>query len=262
MNCSDDSESCCDVLIEALRKEGVVCSLPSRTTLFTQGETAQGIHIMSRGCVKLSICSCEGRVFILKVSERGEILGLHNCITGTPYEMTAQTLQSSRVSFVNRENLIRVLHHNQEASLAAAKQLARTCHVAYDQIILLSASHSAGEKLARFLLGLCTAPGCPKMGSNGAMPVELDLTHDDIAQAIGTARETVSRVMAKFRRENLVILTGSLLLVLNRAGLEKIAGMHTDASEPTEATQASRRHRPLSVERRALAAHWSAPASG
>jgi CRP/FNR family transcriptional regulator, cyclic AMP receptor protein len=257
MSCPDEPESCHDELIEALRSEGVVCSLPSRTTLFAQGQMAEGIHIMSRGCVKLSISSCEGRVFILKVSERGEILGLHNCITGTPYEMTAQTLQSSRVSFVNRENLIRVLRHNQEASLAAAQQLARACHIAYDQITLLSASHSASEKVARFLLGVSAAPGRSKMGSNGAMPVELDLTHDDIAQAIGAARETVSRVLGSFRRQNLAILTGSLLLVQNRAGLEKIAGMGTGESEPAETSQSSRKRRPGSVVDSSFAARCS-----
>jgi CRP-like cAMP-binding protein len=257
MDISQESERCCGVLIEALRTEGVVCSLPPRTTLFTQGETAQGIHIVSRGCVKLSINSCEGRVFILKVSERGEILGLHNCISDTPYEMTAQTILSSRVCFVNRENLVRVLHRHPEASLAAATQLAKTCHIAYDQIILLSTSHSAREKLARFLLALSTASAYPRMGSDAAVPVELDLTHDDIAQAIGTARETVSRVLAKFRRENLATLTGPLLLVLNRAGLETVAGMRADVRDSDDTTQALRRHGPVSVAGRPIAVRSS-----
>ena len=183
---------------------------------------------------------------------------LHNCITGAPYEMTGQTLQSARVSFVNREHLMRVLRSNQEASLSAAEQLANACHIAYSHMILLSVSHSVSEKLARFLLGLSTAPGYSKMAANGVVPVELDLTHDEIAQTIGTARESVSRVLAKFRREHLAILTGSLLLVQNRIGLERIAGMRTDANQATGAAQISRRRRPVSVEGRALASGWAA----
>ena len=74
MDCPDDSASSNGALVEALRTEGFVCSLPRRATLFLQGETAQGIHIISRGYIKLSTSSCDGRVLILKVSERGEIL--------------------------------------------------------------------------------------------------------------------------------------------------------------------------------------------
>ncbi len=228
MGFPDSSETLDDILIEQLRLEGFVCSLPSRAILFMEGETAQGIHIISKGHVKLSISSCEGRVFILRVTDPGEILGLHNCITGDPYEMTAQTLQSSRVSFVKREDLMRVLRHSREACLSAVEQLGKTCHMAYSQISSLNLSHSVSEKLARFLLSLSAETG----RSEDVVRVEMDLTHDEIAQAIGTSRETVTRALASFRKRHLVNLKRSMLLVQNRAELEKIAGMETARSAP------------------------------
>lgn len=240
-------ESSENVLIERLRSEGFVCTLPSRATLFMQGETARGIHIISRGHVKLSIGSCEGRVLILRITEPGEILGLHNCLTGAPYEMTAQTLQSCRVSFVKREDLMRVLHHNCDTCLSAAEQLGRACHMAYSQIGSVQLSHSVSEKLARFLLSLSAAPSPSPSGRNDGVRVEMDLTHDEIAQAIGASRETVTRTLAAFRRKHVAKLTRSMLLVQSHAELEKIAGITSNTADQDQGVAHRGKRGPVGV---------------
>ncbi len=214
-----------NALLEGLRSEGLVCSLPSRAILFMEGELARGIHIISRGHVKLTANSCEGRALILQITEPGDILGLHNCITGAAYEMTAQTLQPIRVSFVNRKDLLRVLHEDPEACLSAAEQLGWTCHSIYNEISSLKLSRSTKVRLARFLLSFSgEAGGCEKDCRHAAR-VELDLTHDEVAQAIGSSRETVTRTLAEFRKKHLASLRRSTLLVQNRQELEKIAGL-------------------------------------
>jgi len=260
MGSPDNSETLDDILTEQLRSEGFVCSLPSRAILFTEGETARGVHIISKGHIKLSISSCEGRVLILKVTKPGEILGLHNCITGAAYEMTAQTLQPSRVTFVKREDLMGVLRHSREACLSAVEQLGRICHMAYVEIGSLNLSRSVSEKLARFLLSLSAEPSYSEKNCNDAVRVDVDLTHDEIAQAIGTSRETVTRALASFRKKHLANLTRSMLLVQNSAELEKIAGMGAARSEPAVARAYSKKCGPVSVAAsRPLSARWPAP---
>src|SRR5712691_1007789 len=54
MGFPDSSETLDHILIEQLRSAGFVCSLPSRAILFPEGETARGVHILSRGHVKRS----------------------------------------------------------------------------------------------------------------------------------------------------------------------------------------------------------------
>jgi len=211
-------------LAEHLRSEGLVCSLPSRSILFMEGEMARGIHIISAGHVKLTSSSCEGRSLILQVSEPGDILGLHNCITGTPYETTAQTLQPIRVNFVNRKNLLRVMHEIPDACLSAAEQLGRTCHEAYCDISSWKLAHSTKVRLARFLLSVSEEPSSCEKNFQPAQ-VHFDLTHEEVAQAIGTSRETVTRALAEFRRKRLASLRRSTLLVQDRRELERIAGL-------------------------------------
>jgi len=222
-----------DCLVKQLEAEGFVCSLPARSILFMEGDMPKGAHLICQGHVKLTVSSREGRVLIIRIVDPGEILGLHNCISGDPYEMTAQTLQPSRVCFVKRDDLLRLLRNNAEACLSAAQRLSQTCHDAYRQVGSIKFSHSASEKLARFLLALSADNDTQHDGSD-TLRVEMDLTHDEIAQAIGASRETVTRALATFRRKQLANLTRSMLLVKNRAELEKIAGIvpATDESVP------------------------------
>ena len=223
-----------DCLIKRLEAEGFVCSLPARSILFMEGDAPRGTHLICQGHVKLTVSSAEGRVLIIRIVDPGEILGLHNCISGDSYEMTAHTLQPSRVCFVKRDELLRLMRSNAEACLAAAQRLSRTCHDAYGQVGSIKFSHSASEKLARFLLALSADSGSEQHSSD-TLRVEMDLTHDEIAQAIGASRETVTRALATFRRKQLANLTRSMLLVKNRAELEKIAGVAptTDESIPS-----------------------------
>jgi CRP/FNR family transcriptional regulator len=244
-----------DCLVRQLETEGFVCSLPSRASLFMEGDIPRGVHIISGGHVKLTVSSSEGRVLILEIIDPGHILGLHNCVTGDPYEMTAQTLQSSRIVFVKREDLLRVLRNNPEACISAAQRLSRTCHQAYSQLGSIKFSHSASEKLARFLLSLSTED-CSENKRAYSMRVEMDLTHDEIAQAIGASRETVTRALASFRKKQLASLTRSMLLVKNRAELERIAGIVSDSSPPAEAT--SNGNKRSGVGPRLLSPRWSA----
>ena len=54
------------------------------------------------------------------------------------------------------------------------------------------------------------------------MPVKMPLTHEEIAEFIGTTRETVTRTLSNFKSRQLVALHGSTLLISNRPALETI----------------------------------------
>ena len=78
-------------------------------------------------------------------------------------------------------------------------------------------SHSAGEKLARFLLDLSA-----EHEGKGEVKFKLTLTHEEIAQMIGSSRETVTRAFADFKKKQLLQVKGSTLIITNKAGLESV----------------------------------------
>ncbi len=82
----------------------------------------------------------------------------------------------------------------------------------------LGLSHSVGEKLARLLLEWASEGDHTKEG----IPAKVSLTHEEIAQLIGTSRETVTRVLTEFREKKFAQLRGSTLLILNKSDLERL----------------------------------------
>ena len=100
--------------------------------------------------------------------------------------------------------------------LRVAQQLSRNYYSAYDEIRTLGLSNSPGQRLAKLLLGWSTERG----DSSHSLHLHLVLTHEEIAEMIGTSRETVSRVFADFRKKRFIQSKGSRLLILNKFALE------------------------------------------
>jgi CRP/FNR family transcriptional regulator, cyclic AMP receptor protein len=168
--------------------------------------------------VKLSTTSRDGKTLILRIARAGEVLGLHASVSGKPYELTAEALQPCQLDFIRRDDFLRFLQHHSDACLNAAQHLSKNCQSAYEMIRSLGLSHSVAEKLARLLLEWSSDGDVVKEG----IRIKVSLTHEEIAQLIGTSRETVTRVLGEFRQKKLAQLRGSTLVILDRPALERM----------------------------------------
>jgi CRP/FNR family transcriptional regulator, cyclic AMP receptor protein len=220
-----------------LRGEGFFCSLqkpslkafdaikftagyPGGAVLFVEGEAARGVYVLCRGRVKLTMTSADGKTMILRLVNPGEVLGLHAVVSGKAYQATAETIEPCQVNFVRRDDFLRFLTQNSEASIHAARQLSGDYQTACDQVRSLGLTRSASEKLARFLLETSAKGQETKQG----IKVRLTMTHEEIGQIIGASRETVTRTLGQFREKQLLVRNGSMLVIQDRAGLESFAG--------------------------------------
>jgi len=204
--------------IEALDRIKYASAYPQGAVLFVEGQPPRGVHIICSGRVKLSTTSRDGKTLILRIAQPGEILGLHATVAGKPYELTAETLQSSQLDFVRRDDFLKFLQNHADACLHAAQHLSQNCQSAYEMIRSLGLSHSVSEKLARLLLEWASDAETTEDG----LRIKVSLTHEEIAQLIGTSRETVTRILGEFRDKQLAQLRGSTLLIQNKAGLERL----------------------------------------
>jgi len=193
---------------------------PEGAVLFGEGQDPRGVFVICKGRVKLSMTSSEGKTLILRIASPGEILGLNATVAARPYELTAETLYPCQVNFVKREDFLRFLREQGEACMHAAEQLSHNYHTACEQISTLGLAHSVPEKLARLLLEWSEEGEETKQG----IRLKLALTHEEIAQIIGTSRETVTRALGDFKSKQLATLKGSTLLIQNKTALENYVG--------------------------------------
>ena len=191
---------------------------PKGAMLFIEGQQPRGVFVLCVGKAKLSTSSREGKTIITKLSEAGDVLGLSSVISNRPYEVTAEMMEPGQANFIARESLLQFLKEHGEVALRVAEQLSRNYYTAYEEIRTLGLATSPSEKFAKLLLSW--TPKSPNH-ENGTQ-MKLTLTHEEIAEIIGTTRETVSRLFSEFKKKQFLQLKGSTLVIRNRGALEKI----------------------------------------
>lgn len=199
----------------------MTATYPKGALLFVERQEARGVYVLCEGEVKLTISSSEGKTMIMRIARAGELLGLMAAMANQPYEVTAETMHPCLVSFVRRDDFLRFLGAHPEASQAVVKQMSSQYRGAYEQLRTVGLSASAQEKLARLLLTWSEGMHETKEGTR----IKLPLTHEEIAEFIGTTRETVTRTLSDFKGRRLVTIQGSTLMIPSREALESFAGM-------------------------------------
>ena len=194
---------------------------PEGAVILVEGQVPRGVYVLCQGRVKLTTTSRDGKTLILRIVQPGEILGLQSMVTGKPYDLTVETLQPSQLAFVNRSDFLRFIKEHGDACLYVTQQLSNECQSAYDMVRSIGLSHSVSEKLARLLLQWSSDGRV----TEGAIRLKVSLTHEEIAQLIGTSRETVTRTLGELRKRRILELTGSTLLIRNRTALEGLVGV-------------------------------------
>jgi CRP/FNR family transcriptional regulator len=231
LNCVESCVNChlrsggffCDLSaasIEAFNKIKHAAVFPEHAVVLVEGQGAWGIFVLCQGRAKLSTTSRDGKTLIIRIAEAGEVLGLHAIVTGGPYELTVETMQPCQLDFVGRLDMLRFLKENADASLHAIQHLARDCSDSYGVVRAIGLSHSVSERFARFLLET-SADG---EVTNGTVRARLAMTHEEISQLVGTSRETITRLLSEFRKNEMVELKGSTLIIHDRPALQSLIG--------------------------------------
>jgi len=204
-------------LVRDLESLTMTNTYPTGAILFGEAETSRGIYMIIRGKVKLSVCASDGRTLILQVAESGDALGVASTVSRREYEATAETLEPCEISFIRQADLLRLMRAHGELALWVTKQLSLCYNSTCREIRNLMLSESASEKLARLLV-----QWLPETESGRTCQMKLAMTHEEIGQMIGTSRETVTRLFAGFKKQHLIQLKGSTLLVPDRTALESL----------------------------------------
>jgi len=218
-NCTLDKGAFCKLphaSLETLDHIKYTSVYPKGSLLFVEGEQPRGVFVLCSGRAKLTMSSSEGKRLITKIAEAGEIIGVGSSILGTPYEVTAETVEPSQVNFIRREDFMKFLNSSPEVCMNAAQQLSAEHHSAQAGIRSLGLSQTTTEKLAKLILDWSeTGDETPK-----GIRLKVLLTHEEIGQMIGSTRETVTRLLSDFRRKKYIDIKGSTVFVTNTGALQ------------------------------------------
>lgn len=193
---------------------------PAGSLLFLENDSPRGVFLVCSGKVKLSMSSKGGRSLTLQIARPGDMLGLSASMSGVPYEVSAETLHPSQVAFIRREDFLRFASRFPEVFQAIVQQMTSQYGAACQQLRTVGLSTTAPEKLARWFLHWSS----DEKQTSPAASMKMALTHEQIAECVGSTRETVTRTLGEFKSRHLVTINGATLMIPNRAALQAVCG--------------------------------------
>ena len=215
----------CDLPREALVKLQNIKATsvyPKGALLCLEGQPPRGVFVLCTGRAKLTTTSAEGKSIILRIAEPGEVLGLTAVVSNTSYEATIETLEPSQANFISQADFVHFVQEHPDVGMKVAKQLTHNCKCAYGEIRSIGLSNSVPEKIAKLILKWSEHPLEFPRRQSQEIAIRVTLTQEEIAQFVGTSRETVSRVLSEFRRKGWLRIKGATWTILNKHALEHL----------------------------------------
>ena len=187
--------------------------------LFREGSYPTGIYYIKKGKVKKYKTDKDGREQIFYVCKRGELLGYHALLSEETYTDSSSTLEESTISFIPKDDFLKTVQSSPILSNRLLKCMSHEFGVLVNSITVF-AQRSVRERLALSLLILRDKY---KKEEQGGQPVELTLSREDLAKMVGTARETLTRLLHDFKEEDLIETHGRKIILKQALVLSKIA---------------------------------------
>lgn len=188
--------------------------------LFVEGQPSEGIFMLCRGRVKLTTHSRNGKALILRIAIPGEVLGLSAVVSGSVNETTAEVIEACQVNFVGTAEFCRFLEGNGDAGISALRQMGNKYRKAFKQIRSLGLSTCVADRLVTLLLEW--AKDVPS--TDQSVHLKIAFSHEEVAEMIGTSRETVTRLLKDFRERDLISIKGTDLHIPDKRRLEATIG--------------------------------------
>ena len=206
--------------LETLQTLGFTTACPKGNVLFSQGQSPREISVLCLGHVKVSTASQTGRTVCLGIAEPGAVLGLSATISGKPYEVSIEALESCQLKVIRGDRFLNFLRNDRAACLAVLKCLSNDLRKAHECVRLLGLSHSVTGKLANLLLRWCMRDDQqPKNGIRLRFP----LTQRELAQMLGTNRETAGRALRSLEQKRIIQYHGSSLIIQDEHALRLLS---------------------------------------
>jgi CRP/FNR family transcriptional regulator, dissimilatory nitrate respiration regulator len=199
---------------ETLARIGVRRSCRKGERIFSEGDEGTGFYVLVAGRVKIFKISADGKEQILHLFGPGESFGEVSVFTGQGFPADAVTAVQSTLLFFPRMAFSALIRKDPTLALNMLAQLSQRLRLFAGLIEDLSLKEVPG-RLAKYLLYLSER--------NGDGEMKLDISKGQLASLLGTIPETLSRILAKMNRQELIRSRGAQIRIVDRRGLEAIA---------------------------------------
>jgi len=183
--------------------------------VFRIGNMPHGLFFIKSGKVKIFKYRGDGKEQILTIAGKGRFLGYKDLLAGRRYTSGAIVIEDALIIFIPNKDF-QDLIKSDEASDFFTRLLCQDL-IEVEEKMVSMAHKSVRGRLAESLLTLNDT-----YSENG-----IELTREELANLVGTAKETISRLLSEFKADNLIQIEGRSIEVLNPKGLDRILNFYS-----------------------------------
>jgi len=185
--------------------------------LYNEGNRISGFYCINSGIIKVFKTGVDGKEQIIRFARKGEIIAYRSVLSNEPACTSAKVIEDCQVCFIPSELLIQFVKTNPAFAFEVVKL---TCHelAEANSYITDIAQKTVRERVAEVLLNLVK-----DFGLDDQKYLRISLTREELANIVGTATESVIRLLSEFKSDKVIELNGRKIRVIDLKGLEKIS---------------------------------------
>lgn len=206
---ADDLAAINKVTIERRYKKNMI--------IFMEGEPGEGFHYIKTGKVKITQMASDGREHIINILGPGEVFAEVLLFNRGSYPATSVALEDSVIGIIKNSELENVVTENSRIALHIIRVMSKKLIHAQMKIRTLALSDTF-SRTAQILLRLSRQHGQPVVGG---VQIAIDMTRQDLANLVGTTRETVSRVLSAMKKDKVIDLSEHNIIILDEKSLKR-----------------------------------------
>lgn len=178
-------------------------------TIFREGSYPSGIFYIVRGKVKKYKVDNDGKEQIVYIANTGQLIGYHAILSEDRYPDSATAIEECTVTFIPKEDFLKALDYSPVLNNRLLKTLSHEFAVLANSLTMF-AQKTVRERLA---LQLIVIREKYKTNDVDDLPIEINISREDLASFVGTARENVVRVLAQFKEDNILETKGRKIII-------------------------------------------------
>lgn len=199
--------------LKKLSLERRVKHYKKREVIFEEGDYPRYLYFVNSGKIKVFKTNEDGKEYIIDIFMDGDFVGYNDLIRDSKYAEGAAALEDTDISLIPREDFLALLHANRDVASQLIKMLANNVTEKEEQLLNL-AYHSVRKRVANAILLLSDKEG----------DAEINILRDDLARIVGTAKESVIRMLTEFKEDGYIEINDGAIVLKNKHKLENLPG--------------------------------------
>ncbi len=205
--------------LEVLQQESTEEQFKRGHNIYEERHRIKSIYYIQKGIIKIYKTGTDGKEQIIRFAKSGDIIGFRSVLSNELACTSAKVIEDSLTCYISGETFINLIRTNGNFSVQMLQLTCRELGEANAYITDI-AQKSVRERLAEILIQLET-----EFGTDNDNFLQISLTREELANIIGTATESVIRLLSEYKHDNLLELNGRKIRILDHPRLVKISNV-------------------------------------